>query len=777
MLTFKQQQLEADFLNNSYNKALQEFHKNVQQGKEYNTTAGLLAVHQIIEAVETMLEQMLTEKHYMNKFWKDILHPLVVNKTERSGKLLTRSMAEMVALNIVSSISVERPLTSIAANMADACFIVFNIEQHSREQYRDYARKFFLGTCQDLVEKNNVGLYTIEGIEGNDDTKILKPTSVWNESLEEAGKKVTSKMSPNMPMIVKPLPHTSLTTHQGGYCTLASPLLNKVIKVGDKVHESITSFTSKTNPDFFSMINAKQEVAYQVNSKLLKVIEFYYNCDGKKKVDPKRPSLCFAKFPMKPVQIKDQTEKDIQESLAALERQYSEVWDSEKNKVGKVAKLKAKEKCRKTMTILNMANEYKEYHQLFFPVYVDFRGRVYTYVHTGSLSYMGGELAKSLLVLADKEAFTEDGISGLFQTLGNALDFGKKSKKRKERLAREWYAEHKELFKAGHLDMFFDHSAPFDEPINALAIVLELMEWEKDPTYKSGIICHSDARCSGTAIIGTLLGDKQAMSLTSVFDEVMDADDDLPDAYTFVAQRGRELNTIPYFEANADDVFSRSVWKTPVMTRGSYGATRYTVREHNVTKFSELGLDVKRVGHFTNLMMETLDSSIPSCSLYLDGAKEAAKKQIEEKGHIAYSVPFTGFPFFHYLYEEVISRLESPVKYQRIQLVMKKFTKKMDKAGMLTAISPCLIHSLDAMLLLFTQSKCDFTLTCVHDSVGCHPNNMKKVVQAYAEGMHYLIKQDVLGNIFNQMGSVAPKVNTISKEEVEAVKTSLHVLS
>lgn len=788
MLTLTQQNIEADFLNKSYEKAMSNFIRDLSEDREYNTQPGIQAINDIHKKVVEFLEEEAAGKKGMNTFWKNFLRPLIAEKATRNGKSIDDLIADVVAINIITAISTQRPFLSVAANMSDAAFTVLNIKYEEREEHREHCMKFFMGICQDLVELKGVNLYEITSpyADSNDDTKVLVATAAWNEAITKAANNIKVKPTPDFPMVCKPGRHHTLFDVTSGYAIIQSPLMSEATKTLEEFEHNgkmkkrrvtpieLMNFTAETNPKFFDLLNEKQETAYCINKDLLAVIEYYYNLDG----DKKRKKKFFPKYPSTTRQISDVTKANIDEAIFKLERQYKEVWDSEKNKATKVCKQSAKNTVNRTLNILRVAKEYQDYHELFFSVYLDYRSRIYTYVHTGGLTYMGGDMAKALLHLADKREVTKDGISQMYQTLGNCLDFGKKSITRKEKMARAWYDKHHNRFKNGYFDIFFNADEGFDEPVQALALVLELLAIEKNPKHKTGIICHRDARCSGISITGTATGDRQAMELTSVLDTIKNEDADLPDAYSFVANRGYEMNTVPYFKEHKGILFDRSTWKKPVMTRGAYGATLYTIMEENATVFAKNKLDMRRLSDFNKLMMAAIDSSFPSLELYRNAMEAACNTQIKEKGYISYAVPFSNFPVVAFKFQEDRLTLESPVRYTKIQLVMNKKINEMDVNKTVTALGPGCIHSLDASLLLRVQAKLPgVNLTCVHDSVGSHPNDVANVVKAYAEAMYDLTQEDVLGNIFAQMGGVAPKVNTITTEELSDLKNSLHCLA
>jgi len=86
--------------------------------------------------------------------------------------------------------------------------------------------------------------------------------------------------------------------------------------------------------------------------------------------------------------------------------------------------LRHNSKCYVNRLILSNAILY-ENCELYFPVFIDFRGRLYT--NTPSFSFQGSELVKSLLYYKKGVIINEQGLKSLKYYVANCYGIGKKS--------------------------------------------------------------------------------------------------------------------------------------------------------------------------------------------------------------------------------------------------------------------------------------------------------------------------------------------------------------
>lgn len=786
----------------AYSKALYNFHQNLRNGSEYNTSYGASAIETIVPVVESYLIKMVDRRgQHHNKFWWNILRPLI-SSTASDKKPASTSVADIVALNLVSQLSKKPTLTSVIRKISDAVHNLLDMTFDDREEHLEQTLKFFLGVLQCIEEEADV--IVLSNID-NEGYRVVA-TSQWYGLMDEAMNSLGAYTSVYKPMVCEPIPHTSLFDELSGYLVTRSPLLKKKVRVNGKVHDALTSFTFHNHPEFYAETNKVQATPYTINRKVFEVLRSLY---GKGKF--------FEEFPLSIEQKEATIDEEHQKVVSAQNKlnayyaqrqgiEFKEVGVKGSNKLRKKVVSKWEEAVRKTNDILSDAEFYAGYDKIWFPVYFDNRGRRFTYVPTGNLTYMGTELAKALLLFADQKALTKQGIRQLFYTLGNALGMDKLPLHIKGIKAVKWWQAHESEFMNGNFDVFVDEQSMFDEPINALAVVMELVSFKKDSSYLSGYIAHRDARCSGASIIGTLLNDEKAMTLTSVLETSQKAVERLPDAYQATAdvgyalnvetqQRGAQALTAPfdaqasapsslYFEEHKEELFKRSVWKTPTMVYSAYGASRSTIHSGkegdggNKKAFEEAGLNIDHLGAFTDLMVSALETTLPSCAAYKDQMKKVSSEFLKANDYWGFINPVTKFPVIRRKTVVVEKELESPGIFQRIRLVLKKTTDELNVRKAVSATSPDTIHAIDSTLLVMVGQKVGdaFPIATIHDSIGSHPNDVPMVVKAYAESMYELATSNVIDSVFEQLGGVAPKKGTLSPDQFEAIKNSKHVL-
>ncbi|MGL5579637.1 MAG: DNA-directed RNA polymerase [Cetobacterium sp.] len=781
-LTQYEEHLETIAYTTAFSKAKNQYVEAIKGGREYSTEYGIEAMNKIIPVVSNFINIQYESMSFFDKpFLVEVLKPFTDKKvTGVKGTNLDR-FSEMVAVNLVSNIS-SSPKTIVMIDKLITSFcLLANLEFEEAKDYNEQMIDLFFSI---ILEVQRLDIYMV-GNDINEGSRMtLSPQ--WIAHTDELFNNISSDKYAYKPMVVKPLPHKDLISSDGGYLICRSPLLKHPTKVNGKIHPLIVNFTQETNPKFFEYVNKIQEVPYCVNIKLYEVLKSYYD-----------KGMFFNDYPLEESQKSQQVEELINAEIEKRNnnrRKWAESQEGVEFKpLGKITerdiarkhKAKAKEDARKTRDVFEQCEYFAGFNEIYFPIFFDFRNRRYTYNQTG-LTYQGTELSKALINHANKEAFTNEGIIALFETLANALGFDKESLKMKTPKAVDWWNKHKSEFMSGDFSRMFKEQDEFDEPINALAIVLELVEYSKDKSYKSGYIAHRDARCSGASIIGTLLEDAAIMELTSVLDVCEGKVGKLPDAYIKAADSALSIaenlgtDTSKTLVANKDELFIRSVFKTPVMTRCSYGLTDYSLREGNKTLFREI--DIEQLGdehrkEFNEIMINALDDALPSCSKYLNIMQKMGTALSKRDGVIAFTSPLNGFPFVMREMKFVKRKIASPVGFQRVNLVIQTPTNKVDNTAMKNGISPNIIHHVDSTLLEYVETNVDFPITCIHDSIGSHVNNCHTVVSTYAEGMYELYKSDFLNKVFDALNfnGKAPKAKTVTNPE--AILTSHHILT
>ncbi|MGL4357846.1 MAG: DNA-directed RNA polymerase [Cetobacterium sp.] len=812
----KQLILESIANNENISKARTEMERQIRSKAEYNLSYGKDAVVIIIEKVEAYIKELFGLKNQHNKkFYWDKVKPSYEAYTERkaavkalekakaaelkkkkageeySEELLNERpieigedpievIANITAIKLVGGLSRETTLTKIGFDISKSAMHALKMELHEREEYSEQAFKFFEIIVLHISETTD--LFKTEQI--NNREYVIKVSDEWKEIIDTTCKEFGNNAQAYRPMIVKPLPHTSLTDSVGGYLTSRSPLMKHPHREDGKIFSAYSEFNAETYPEFFEIHNRMQEIPYCVNTKLLEVLRDYYGM-----------GYSFTDFPVieREELVEEQAQKEIdtrntkrQEYAAKYSTEYTPLAASTVAKVFKSYKDKEKEATRKTESLLEQAEFYSQFEEIFYPIFIDHRGRRYPY-STAGLSYQGDEMAKALVHFANKEEINEDGMEALLETLGNALGFDKKHVDVKVQLAKNWWAGNRDAFFDGDFSIFFKNQGDFDEPITALAITLELIEILKDPSYKTGIIVHRDARVSGSSIIGTILRDKSIMQLTSVIDT---DNEDLPDGYSFVSGKALDY-TVAMADAGdklaqeilefSDELFTRKVFKHVVMTSVSYGLTDYSLRKYNSGVFNwDEKLSFAHKAKFDAIMIDTLKQALPSCSRYLEEIEKVGKLVAKRDGKVFYKNPITQFPVVFHSFKETKRKVDVNTGFTRIQLVINSKTDKTDNQAIAREMAPSVIHNLDSTTLyLVNKYLPDVETAMIHDSVGVSPNNVKKTIGAYAKAMCLFAVSDVFSKIANQLNvedTITPE-DTCTKADISSILNSRHILT
>jgi hypothetical protein len=144
-------------------------------------------------------------------------------------------------------------------------------------------------------------------------------------------------------------------------------------------------------------------------------------------------------------------------------------------------------------TVLHLALLFSKWcsnknNSIYFPLFVDWRGRILT--NTGSFSYQQGELARSLVLFKEGIKLNSSGLESLKIYTANC--FGKDKLPYNKRLT--WVDEN--INKITKLDIDFIFQA--DEPFLFLSCCLELKGYFSDPdNFISRLPIYKDATCNG----------------------------------------------------------------------------------------------------------------------------------------------------------------------------------------------------------------------------------------------------------------------------------------
>ena len=238
---------------------------------------------------------------------------------------------------------------------------------------------------------------------------------------------------------------------------------------------------------------------------------------------------------------------------------------------------------------------------------------------------------------------------------------------------------------------------------------------------------------------------------------------------------------VPFWMRLANDKkLQRKTVKRPVMTLG-YGVTKMGVREQvfddtrtlsEELKFKEKGW----VNPFGDLLMDTTLSNMKGPAAMLDLFRTLAERANNQGEFLKWTVPITGFPVVQ-AYEatkeiqvevsfcgEGTSRakykgkgkaraLYSPPK--TLRLTIRPYERrKLEKRAQKTGAAPNLVHSFDAAHLTSTIIACDFPVTVIHDSFGCHIGDMSDMFRIVRETFVDFYASEPLEQVLTQLNAL-----------------------
>lgn len=823
----RQVELETTSLNECLWAKQVKFEKNIDTKNECNNSAyGAKFLFEVSDAVAAFVRSQ-ADKSNQHKiaFYFEHIRPIqeqekadkefnttVVAKERREVTDIAQRIGEQVAYCLVSAISSNtgfRP--ACRSTYKELCWML-NI--HPESDYHGMAYVARLVT----VASEDTNFFELVQPQGRD--IYLHPSEEAKVLIDEARSNIKVAASSHKAMVHPPIPYDNLLDTTGGALVMRTPLLKRPRKVeSGKVSQKVKNFNAETSPQFFKDFNNKMSIPYCVNEDLLKVIRTYYkmgysfkgndmdinfkqaDIDAKKEIaetnerrrkfkedvaSGKRPIPKAKKVKGRMVEMKWDPEYTPMSNFSR-----EEVIKRHMDKYGNMAGL--------TNSIMDQADYYKDYAAIYFNLHADHRERMYTYAT--EFSYQGNELAKALIHFAEKKVPGVEGCIDLFDTLANAIGWDKFVLTEKRKMASDWWRDNKATFEAGDFSMFFldshkdaDAKDPadrpfFDKPIEALGLVVEMLKVDADDNYATGIICHRDARLSGSSINGTILRDREVMAKTSVLPEAqgavklldgyMDAADWVKASITKQMENGCPLAyDLLQYEGK---LMSRSALKKPTMAGPAYGMTEYGIKEHTKTliNWDELSKEHKTI--YDKAVIAGLRATLPSSFEWMDAVAKAAGPIIKANKSFCFTMPLTGFPVEMWALKETVKRAEIPRSNGGVRKVsLKVYTDQVDTGAIAREVSPSITHSIDAAILMLIERgiKGEFPTATLHDSIGARPGDVGKVTELYRKIMHTLATSDLFSIIFDELGTdvEVPYQNTATAEDIASILEAQHIL-
>ena len=547
---------------------------------------------------------------------------------------------------------------------------------------------------------------------------ILEPTETLAKNFQDT-QAAARAIVKYPPMLIPPLDWTGY--NEGGYYTdwfrIHSPMCGiRYIKPEHK-NWIINALNGPESQPVRDAMNKAQSVPYRVNQRVLTILR---TATAMRIGILGLPSFVPAPKPDFPFQ-----DGWLKESATAAELEQFNFW---KTQMAAWYTNEAKRKGRH-MGILGRINELVEYQtekRLYFPTFIDWRGRLY---FRSNLNPQSSDAVKGCLEFAEGKPLGKQGLKWLKVHVANCCGYDKHDADTKEK----WCDENWEQIK-DFINNPLDVDAP--EPDTAFTLLqagLALQEALSMPCGGINYVCHvpiaMDATCSGLQHLSALTRDPVGSYYTNLINNKSDQKSDI---YMRVAEVARQL--LPNFISDVvieqfwnEHEISRSMAKNPVMTY-VYGATLLRCIDTIAMNLADSGVDPIMEGKKVLYSITAL--ATPVGKALRKGVEETVPESAKMMKYLQKVVRgndehcmrwFTpvGVPVVNWAEGSIIKRLN--IRSMGVDMItMKVGDKNYNTRIASNGIVPNFVHSMDSAHLCMTINDFKGAILPIHDSFATH---------------------------------------------------------
>ena len=391
---------------------------------------------------------------------------------------------------------------------------------------------------------------------------------------------------------------------------------------------------------------------------------------------------------------------------------------------------------------LEEAKHYSSYDEVYLPVTLDFRGRVYAKPY---LNHQRADYVKSLWLFAEgKPMDTPEAVEWLKIHIANTGDFDKISKA-SFHARKEWVRANFERIYQAVTEPFADTWwTAADAPFSFLVACRELVNFAD---VGSEYVCHLpvaiDGSCSGLQHYSAMLRDEIGAKSVNLLPSTK-PEDVYKEVANIVNQLVSQEQDDPIAKEWLDHKIDRKVTKRATMTL-CYGSKQYGWREQLMEDFMSKYQAQVNLGQLEKHPFEHPSKASGFMAKKLDTAlRETVKAALEgmewlqgvagllakEEKPVIWTTPL-GFPVVNEYMTAIEKVIDVTINRRRVttKLIL-GFTDKLKSSKQRSTIAPNFVHSYDASHLMQVVLEAkdrginDFLL--IHDSFGCLPSDMQE---------------------------------------------------
>lgn len=524
------------------------------------------------------------------------------------------------------------------------------------------------------------------------------------------------------PMVITPAPWTDYTV--GGYY---SPVVRgRLPFVRSKTKEQTACMRNARIDDVYKAATLIQDTPWEINTEVHDVLKEVWKKNLRIGMPPSEPYT----IPPSPVP-RDKKRGDMNEQEREDFRnwcqQASAIYTLEKERVAK---------CYQLVQVLRLADEYRRYGILYFPIHADFRSRLYT-ACTG-LSPQGGDFSKGLLRFHKGKALGKSGVRWFL--LHGAGKYGYDKLSFDDRIAAILEREQEILDTATDPLSNTGFWGNADKPWQFLAWCFEYAGYKRDgEAFVSHLPISLDGSCNGLQHYSALLRDRVGGTATNLVPS--DTPQDIYQAVADVCIKKLQAMDDPMAKRWLEFGITRKLAKKPVMTL-PYGSTKQTCTS------SILGCILDKDREFfgnrpfmaalflSNILWESIGDVVIAARAGMAWLKKAATIISKTNRPIIWHTPMN-FPVYQFNSELDLLNINQTIYNKRYQIRFGCLTDRVDKNKMRNGIAPNFVHSLDAshMMRTITAAAAEGIecFACIHDDYGTHAADTERFFQIIRE--------------------------------------------
>ncbi|WGH15442.1 DNA-dependent RNA polymerase [Pseudomonas phage PSA6] len=615
-----------------------------------------------------------------------------------------------------------------------------------------------------------------------DDCQYVILAPQWVDQLNARAFSLAGINTHHQPMVVPPRPWTKPVG--GGYWGKGRKP-TRFIRTYTKA--ALERYRDVEMSEVYKAVNIAQNAPWAINNKVLEVAEQLVNWDHVKL--KKWPEAVRAQLPVKPDDIDTNPE-----SLKEWKKGAAGVYRHEAARVSRRLVLE---------TTLETARKFADFEAIYFPMNLDWRGRVYC---LPSFSPQGNDLTKGLLTAAQGEPVGEEGIKWLMIHGANTAGVDKVPFDERQ----QWVRDNESTILACAADPLTNTEwMSMDSPFCFLAFCFEWAGVHRDGAlHVSALPIAFDGSCSGIQHFSAMLRDETGGRAVNLLPSAT-----VQDIYRLVSDRvnavlaqhvtnGENDTTESHVDEKTGEIterrvlgtrtlaaqwlahgVDRSVTKRSVMTL-AYGSKEFGFTDQVRDDIIQPAIDTGSLNfpqpqqaarYMAKLIWEAVGVTVVAAVEAMEWLQKSAKllaaevksKKTKKKPEVeilkpampVYWITPDGFPVWQEYKVQTGRRIDMVIMGDvRLQITVKQSTadSKIDARKQESGISPNFVHSLDGSHLrktvAHTHDKYGVTFfALIHDSFGTIPARagclFRGVRETFVDTYH---GQDILGDFREQ---------------------------